>query len=42
VLRQFRVAYSGERAVEATVMIKSGQRFEIRYDVPLTDENERP
>ncbi|GIE96532.1 GntR family transcriptional regulator [Paractinoplanes rishiriensis] len=42
VLRQFRVAYSEERAVEATVMIKSGQRFEIRYEVPLTDENERP
>jgi GntR family transcriptional regulator len=40
VLRQFRVAYAADgRAVEATVMIKSGQRFEIRYDVPLTDEN---
>jgi GntR family transcriptional regulator len=41
VLRQFRVAYAyGERAVEATVMIKAGQRFEIRYDVPLTDQND--
>lgn len=40
VLRQFRVAYTdGERPVEATVMIKSGQRFEIRYDVPLTVQN---
>lgn len=40
VLRQFRVAYAaGRRAVEATVMIKSGQRFEIRYDVPLKDQN---
>lgn len=40
VLRQFRVAYAaGRRAVEATVMIKSGQRFEIRYDVPLRDQN---
>jgi GntR family transcriptional regulator len=40
VLRQFRVAYAESgRAVEATVMIKSGQRFEIRYDVPLTDQN---
>ncbi|MFI5893171.1 GntR family transcriptional regulator [Actinoplanes sp. NPDC051513] len=40
VLRQFRIAYAeGGRAVEATVMIKSGQRFEIRYDVPLSDEN---
>jgi GntR family transcriptional regulator len=40
VLRQFRVAYAvGGRAVEATVMIKSGQRFEIQYDVPLTDDN---
>jgi GntR family transcriptional regulator len=42
VLRQFRVAYSDDRrVVEATVMIKSGQRFEIRYDVPLTGENDR-
>ncbi|MFF5295182.1 GntR family transcriptional regulator [Paractinoplanes globisporus] len=41
VLRQFRVAYAEDgRAVEATVMIKSGQRFEIRYDVPLTDQND--
>ena len=36
VLRQFRVAYSDDdRPVEATVMIKAGQQFEIRYDVPL-------
>jgi GntR family transcriptional regulator len=41
VLRQFRVAYAdARRPVEATVMIKSGQRFEIRYDVPLTEEND--
>lgn len=40
VLRQFRVAYAEDgHAVEATVMIKSGQRFEIRYDVPLTEKN---
>lgn len=36
VLRQFRVAYAdGRRAVEAGVIIKAGQRFEIGYDVPL-------
>ncbi|MBB4738032.1 GntR family transcriptional regulator [Actinoplanes octamycinicus] len=35
VLRQFRVGYTdGERPVEATVMIKAGQQFEIRYEVP--------
>jgi GntR family transcriptional regulator len=40
VLRQFRIAYAADgRAVEVTVMIKSGQRFEIRYDVPLTEQN---
>jgi GntR family transcriptional regulator len=34
VLRQFRVAYSDDgRPVEATIMIKAGQQFEIRYDL---------
>jgi GntR family transcriptional regulator len=43
VLRQLRIAYDeAGGAVEATVMIKSGQRYEIRYEVPLTDENGTP
>jgi hypothetical protein len=28
------------RAVQATMMIQSGQRFEIRYNVPLIDQND--
>jgi GntR family transcriptional regulator len=39
VLRQFRVAYTDDdRAVEAAVIVKAGQRFEVRYDVPLSGE----
>ncbi|BCJ43527.1 GntR family transcriptional regulator [Actinoplanes ianthinogenes] len=35
VLRQFRIGYTdGGRPVEVTVMIKAGQQFEIRYEVP--------
>ncbi|GIF43243.1 GntR family transcriptional regulator [Actinoplanes xinjiangensis] len=35
VLRQFRVAYTdGDRPIEVTVMIKAGQQFEIRYELP--------
>ncbi|WIM96479.1 GntR family transcriptional regulator [Actinoplanes oblitus] len=37
VLRQFRVGYTdGDRPVEVTVMIKAGQQFEIRYEVPVS------
>ncbi|MEV6341986.1 GntR family transcriptional regulator [Actinoplanes sp. NPDC051851] len=36
VLRQFRIGFTdGDRPVEVTVMIKAGQRFEIRYDLPV-------
>jgi GntR family transcriptional regulator len=39
VLRQFRVAFTDDRQpVEATVMIKTGQQYEIRYEVALSGE----
>jgi GntR family transcriptional regulator len=35
VLRQFRVVYSDDdRPVEATVMVKAGQQYEIQYQLP--------
>ncbi|GAB1643966.1 GntR family transcriptional regulator [Krasilnikovia sp. MM14-A1259] len=35
VLRQFRVAFDhAGRAVEATIMIKSAQQYEVQYDLP--------
>lgn len=38
VLRQFRVVYSdNERPVEATVMVKAGQQYEIQYELPSQD-----
>ncbi|MDI6099183.1 GntR family transcriptional regulator [Actinoplanes sp. NEAU-A12] len=38
VLRQFRTAYTDrERPIEVTVMIKAGQQFEIRYELPAGD-----
>ncbi|MGX6604646.1 GntR family transcriptional regulator [Micromonosporaceae bacterium Da 78-11] len=43
VLRQFRVAFTDDdRPVEVTVMIKAGQQFVIRYDVPLSPTPEPP
>jgi len=38
VLRQFRIAYTdGDRPIEVTVMVKAGQQFEIRYELPAPD-----
>jgi GntR family transcriptional regulator len=35
VLRQFRVVFTdGDRPVEATVMIKAGQQYEVQYELP--------
>jgi GntR family transcriptional regulator len=35
VLRQFRVVYTvGNRPIEATVMIKAGQQYEVQYELP--------
>lgn len=35
ILRQFRVVYSdGGRPVEATVMVKAGQQYEVQYELP--------